>query len=186
MAERFGVIEPYNSLYFKDSVFLRGQIKFAAIFKNAINYKWYLGTEVIEGPSDSVVFRNITYPIDLPYGSYTAALVIDYEIDSECFPNALGRDSIFKTFKKIPLKQIALASKYKGVFLANPTDTIVLELAVIKNFTGPTGGDQLCAINLLGNSDTIYAGSSLVAYVNKRIAWRAGFKQGWLNAGMEF
>lgn len=168
---QFSILSPWNEIYFEDSLFIGRQLKFEATHQNATNYKWYLGTEIVEGPSDSIVYRNISYPVDLPPGRYYAALVVEYDVDEECFPHSTAKDSVYKDFYKISDRDVLIASKFRGVFENEGEDSVTIEIAMIKDFTGPSSDYELIAINLLGNNDSIYTGSSLKAYVNKAAVW---------------
>ncbi|MCA1761884.1 MAG: hypothetical protein LC664_02615, partial [Flavobacteriales bacterium] len=98
---------------------------------------------------------------DLPPGTYTAALVVDKEPNTFCFPEDDGRDSIFKTFEIVNVCELMIMNKFKGVFESAPEDSVIVEFLPIKLLPGNQDWEVACEdisgiayINLSGQNDT--------------------------------
>ncbi|MDR9399243.1 MAG: hypothetical protein RI562_09280 [Salibacter sp.] len=81
--------------YVEENSILNGySIKFEAESEEFdINHTWYLGNEIIHESSVEREFKNVPRPYDIEVSH-----VIEYPVDSTCYPNATGKDSISRTF----------------------------------------------------------------------------------------
>jgi hypothetical protein len=137
MSERLGNGPPEMNTLIADTNFTpKARIVFKAHEKNAY-YKWYLGTEIIEGYGDSVVERNV---FDLPPGRYPAVLVVQKAPDSVCHPMDDGRDSILRYFTVLDWCDLMIHNRFKGVFEDTPNDSVEIEF-----YFANLQGTQRCA-----------------------------------------
>lgn len=175
MKEQLSPIPPNSQYYVEDSVFLGQAIKFSALQKDAIYYKWYLGTEIVEGPTDSAVIRHLSNPVDLPLGSYDASLVIVKESDSTCFPLDDGMDSVTRIFYKVDKKDLKVVNRFVGEFEKKPGEQAQIEIAYLKEDpSDPNSEYIMVGINLQNNGDTMEIWPSLSGLVNTRAVWIGG------------
>ena len=167
---------PEANTWYEDDVIWDGRIKFQAVEKNAY-YKWYLGDQVVEGYGDSVVIRNTVH---LDPGFYPAALVVEKEPNTSCFPQDSGRDSTFRFFQVKNVCDLLIMNKFKGVYEHNPTDSLVIEFFPAKLGPGNQGYEYTCdefllmvAVNLRNDGDSIWA-SGPTGILNRYWKQRSG------------
>jgi hypothetical protein len=159
--------------YYQDSVLYNGNIKFEAVEDSAY-YKWYLGQEIVEGVEDSVVIKGIN---NLSSGTYTAALVVDKEPDTLCFPMDTGRDSTFRTFTIVDKCDLLVLNKFRGVFetapATAPSDSVTIEFLYVDVATKEPDCESfyLGGVNLRGLGDTSLTGDSM-GMLNSYIEWK--------------
>ena len=106
-----------------DSVFLgTSDIKFDSPFNGAeYEHTWYLGAEIINGNTFTRDHSSVGES-SRPY-QITVSHVLEYTIDTECFPNTKGRDSIARTYTLIRnFSEFESYGNYRGVF-ENKTDS---------------------------------------------------------------
>ena len=162
---------PEANTWYEDDVIWDGRIKFQAVEKNAY-YKWYLGDQVVEGYGDSVVIRNTVH---LDPGFYPAALVVEKEPNTSCFPQDSGRDSTFRFFQVKNVCDLLIMNKFKGVYEHSPTDSIVIQFFPAKLGPGNQGFEFSCdnfqfmvSVNLQGINDSIsFFGFTSTALLNR-------------------
>lgn len=117
---------------------------------------------------DSVVIRNISAPIDLPLGIYTASLVLTRSPDTICYPWDTGVDSVAIDFRKISFCDQAIINRFKGVYEDATQDSVEIEFIYWNQ-----NRDEYCvndallyAINFDGNNDTILLTSDVIGLTN--------------------
>jgi len=154
---------PNADQWFEDDKIYRGRIKFEAV-EDSANYIWYLGAETITGTEFKEVIKNTG---DLLPGTYTAALVVDKEPNTFCFPEDDGRDSIFKTFDIVGVCDLMIMNKFKGVFESAPQDSVIIEMYPWEFLPGNTIRVPSCEpnadvayVNFANDGDTIFDGSA--------------------------
>ena len=159
---------PNADTWYEDSILKGGSIKFQAIEDSAY-YKWYLGQEVVEGYTDSVLTRGIN---SLQPGTYDAALVVEKNPNLACLPSDDGRDSVYQTFTIVHKCDLLVINKFKGVFASNPQDSVIIEFLYVNPNTKEPDCDSyyLGGINLNGEGDTTLTGN-LMGLVNRYIKW---------------
>ena len=174
IGNRFGVLPEVREIFIEDSLFLSGEfLRFKAKEKEAY-YKWYLGTELIEGYGDSLVGRTL---INLPVGRYTAALKVNKDPNLDCQPNDDGEDSVMKYFYVVEPCDLMISNRFRGVFEGFEQDSVEIEFIFADfHFTQACAGEQLFGINLLApNLDSIVGfdtvRTSLIGLANKRVAF---------------
>jgi hypothetical protein len=163
----------FSDVYVEDSLIADGQyVRFRALEDSAY-YKWYLGTEIVEGYEHQEVVRRM----NVPFGQYDAHLVVQKNPDTACFPMDDGLDSASKDFKHVPLCELMIHNKFKGVFDDTPNDSIVIEfLFSDRNYVPCTEINLLYGISLLapqtfpnGKYDTI--NTFVDAVSDSRVEW---------------
>ncbi len=149
--------------WFEDDIIYKGRVKFEAV-EDSANYTWYLGLETLEGTEYQEVVRTL---IDLNSGTYTAALRVEKEPNTACFPNDTGLDSTFRTFQVVGICDLLIMNKFKGVFDSAPQDSVIIEMFPWKFLPGNQEWEVACEdingvgyINFSGDSDTIRDGST--------------------------
>ena len=157
---------PYADSLFADTATRGGSIVFRAEDTAANYYKWYLGTEVIEGAEIFEVSRVVDQ--DLPNGTYTAALSIQDSPDTACFPEDTGLDSVFRYFTKVDLCDFAIVNKFRGTYEDKPDELVEIEIIDWKPSRDEycVYGSYLHAINFDGNNDTIGIAFDIVGIGN--------------------
>lgn len=174
IASSLGALPDVSNIFIEDSLFISGlSLRFKAAEKGAY-YKWYLGTELVEGYGDSIVGRTL---IDLPVGRYTAALKVYKDPNLDCNPNDDGEDSVMKYFYVVEPCDLMISNRFRGVFEDNPQDSIEVEFIFADyHFTQACLGVQLFGINLLKPAldtvpgfDTVHA--DLIGLSDKRVEW---------------
>ncbi len=170
IAEQISPIPPFNTTYVEDSIVAAGEVRFRANDTTADYYKWYLGTEIIEGPDRFEVKREIQ---NLPLGTYNAALVVQKQTDSLCFPLDDGIDSVFRNFYKVNICNLKTANKFIGVFNEGDIDSTIIELGFYDSNLNPNCDmdGRIHAINFFGANDTVPISSRTVGITNKLIIW---------------
>ncbi len=158
----------YSDSFLVDTAFYGGQLKFEAVDQEADYYKWYLGTEIIEGPDEHTVFRTIN---NLSKGIYSAALFLQKNPDTVCFPADDGIDSVFQFFTKVDICDLAIVNKFKGIYESIPEDSIILEI-----INWNEGRNEFCSessrlhmINFGGNNDTLMLLFDVVGLANSAL-----------------
>jgi len=172
---QLGVLPQHRDIFLEDSLFISGTyLRFKAFEKEAY-YKWYLGSELIEGYGDSLVIRRL---IDLPPGLYPASLVVEKTPNYDCHPQDDGRDSVIKYFRVIDPCDLMIRNRFRGVFDDLPEDSIDIEFvfADLHFLNAPCSDYFLHGINLMGPNldpeskyDTIKADAWGLA--DSRIDW---------------
>jgi len=89
-------------------------------------HTWYLGTEVITEASFSREHAFVERPAQL-----SVSHVLEYPVDSVCYPNSTGRDSTSRDYYLIKYwNEFGVYSKFRGAF-ENETDSFDFELKFI-------------------------------------------------------
>ena len=98
-----------------DSIFFGGNILFSSPYKGSeYKHTWYLGAEIIH---EAEFTRDHSIPhAQRPY-HITVSHVLEYPIDSACYPSATGRDSIARTYRLVRFSnEFATIGKFRGAF----------------------------------------------------------------------
>lgn len=103
-----------------DSIFVGSDIRFRSTFESdEYKHTWYVGTEVLNGPS---VIRNFLTVTNRP-SHITISHVMEYPVDSNCFPFDDGRDSVSQTFYLIEYwRELNVRGSFRGL-LSGQTDS---------------------------------------------------------------
>jgi len=119
-------LTPDDSLFFNE-------VFFSSPYEGSeYTHTWYLGAEVIEEASFSKEHSFVDRPAQL-----TVSHVLEYPIDSICFPNSTGRDSTSRVYYLINyFNEFGVYSKFRGAF-ENETDSFDFELKFIFNDNTP-------------------------------------------------
>lgn len=131
-----GIKEPSATIILREPIFGPDGFELTpddSLFYNEVNFSspytgseythtWYLGAEVITEASFSREHAFVERPAQL-----TVSHVLEYPIDSVCFPNSTGRDSTSRKYYLIKYwNEFGVYSKYRGVF-ENETDSFDFE-----------------------------------------------------------
>ncbi len=168
-------------LWINDSILKGGSIRFRSPFEGpGISHIWYIGSEVLEEESVTRNFSAVQRPAFI-----TVSHVITYPIDSVCYPQAQGRDSISQTFHLIDYisELLTVDNTFRGV-LNNETDSFDFKFRALHTFTGVpaqigTSGYSIFMINFHNNQDSVR--NDGVDFTNTRFSLRdGGFPRGLL------
>ena len=95
-------------------------------------HTWYLGAEVINEESFSREHSFVERPAQL-----TVSHVLEYPVDSVCYPNSTGRDSTSRDYYLIKyFNEFGAFSKFRGVF-ENETDSFDFEFKYVFDDNSP-------------------------------------------------
>lgn len=119
ISEQLGYGSPNNEIYTEDNLVVGRKLKFSVVDKNASSYTWYLGTDTFQYLTEKV----LPIGIDLEYGTYYAALVLEKEPNLICFPNDAGSDSVYKKFTYIHWCDALFVGTYLGAWANVPNDS---------------------------------------------------------------
>jgi|GEM_PF-1994094 hypothetical protein len=166
----YGVEEPSAEFLIKD--FLYNPVEMNSthipeqeIFKGAtlvfesseeeseVSHTWYIGADEFYESSVEVDFTDVPRPATI-----TVSHIIEYPIDSICFPMSSGRDSVARTFHLIDyLDELNTIGRYRGV-LNQETDSFDVQLLALtyqENEPAQWGDSYFHHfINLHNNGDT--------------------------------
>jgi len=109
-----------------DSLFYN-EVTFSSPYSGSeYTHTWYLGAEVITEASFSREHSFVERPAQL-----TVSHVLEYPVDSVCYPYSTGRDSTSRKYYLIKYwKEFGVYSKFRGVF-ENQTDSFDFEFKFI-------------------------------------------------------
>ena len=109
-------LTPDDSLFFNE-------VFFSSPFNGPqYTHTWYLGAEVINEESFSREHSFVERPAQL-----TVSHVLEYPVDSVCYPNSTGRDSTSRDYYLIKYwNEFGVYSKFRGAF-ENETDSFDFE-----------------------------------------------------------
>jgi len=144
-------------LWINDSILRGGPVRFRSPFEEpGVSHIWYVGAETLETPS---VVRNFS-AVQRP-SSITVSHVITYPVDSLCYPEASGRDSVAQTFYLIDFisELLTVENTFRGV-LDNETDSFDFKFRALQTFTGVPGqigasGYSIFMINFHNSQDSV-------------------------------
>ncbi|NEN23399.1 hypothetical protein G3O08_07790 [Cryomorpha ignava] len=131
-----------------DSVFYK-DVRYSALHDSSIyTHTWSLGAEVI---SDPVFSRTHNIPANQRPVYITVSHVIEFPVDSTCFTNLTGRDSLARTYYLIKyVNELAVYGNFRGVF-ENETDSFDFSFGLY---------------DTEGNDALVYESSSIFIEVN--------------------
>jgi hypothetical protein len=101
-----------------------GEIKFSALF-SANEYRWYIGAEKLSDSSFSRSFSPPSALFDLPI---TVSLAVEKIVDTACFPNDIGYDSISRTFILQRKCDYLIDNTFRGYWENNPSDSFEVNI----------------------------------------------------------
>ena len=144
-------------LWIHDSIIRGGPVQFRSPFQSPeVSHIWYIGAETLETPS---VIRNFS-AVQRP-AFITVSHVITYPVDSLCYPEATGRDSVAQTFYLIDYlsELLTIESTFRGV-INNEADSFDFKIRCLDYLTGEpaqttTSALEFFGINFHNNQDSI-------------------------------
>jgi hypothetical protein len=146
-----------EELWIADSISLGALVQFRSPFDGPdVSHFWYVGAQTFETPS---VIRNFS-AVERP-ALITISHVITYPVDSLCYPEATGRDSVAQTFYLIDYMSelLTIESTFRGV-INNQTDSFDFKIRCLDVLSGipaqtSTSGREFFGINFHNNQDSI-------------------------------
>ena len=168
-------------LWIHDSILVGGSIRFRSPFEGPnITHIWYIGTETLEQTSVERNFSAVQRPTNI-----TVSHVISYPVDSLCYPEATGRDSLSQTFFLIDYysELLTIDNTFRGV-LNNQTDSFDFKFRALQGFTGipgqiSTSGVNIYMINFHNSQDSVR--NDGFSFTNTHFSLRdGGFPRGLL------
>ena len=120
-------------LWIHDSIIRGGPVQFRSPFEGpGVSHVWYVGAEILETPTVERNFSAVPRPAFI-----TISHVITYPIDSLCYPEATGRDSVAQTFYLIDYlsELLTIESTFRGV-INNETDSFDFKIRGLQGVTG--------------------------------------------------
>ncbi|MCA1761886.1 MAG: hypothetical protein LC664_02625 [Flavobacteriales bacterium] len=144
-------------LWINDSILMGGQVRFRSPFEGpGVSHVWYVGAETLTTPTVERNFSQVPRPSFI-----TVSHVITYPIDSLCYPEATGRDSVAQTFYLIDFMSelLTVESTFRGV-INNETDSFDFKIRCLDFLTGEpaqttTSALEYYGINFHNNHDSI-------------------------------
>lgn len=168
-------------LWVHDSILRGGPIQFRSPFEGpGVAHTWYIGAETLDMPSVIRNFSAVQRPTFI-----TVSHVITYPVDSLCYPEASGRDSVAQTFYLIDFisELLTVENTFRGV-LNNQTDSFDFKFRALQNFTGipaqvGTSGWSIYMLNFHNSGDSVR--NDGVSLTNTHFSLRdGGFPRGLL------
>lgn len=120
-------------LWINDSVLRGGPVRFRSPFEGSdVSHVWYVGAETLTTPMVERNFSDVSRPAFI-----TISHVITYPIDSLCYPEATGRDSVAYTFYLIDYMSelLTIDRTFRGV-INNETDSFNFKIRCLEGHTG--------------------------------------------------
>lgn len=144
-------------LWIHDSILRGGPVQFRSSFEDPmVSHTWYIGSQIFDTPSVVRNFSAVPRPTLI-----TVSHVITYQVDSLCYPEATGIDSVSQSFYLIDYyKELLTIDKFFRGVLNNQTDSFDFKIRALQRFTGIEGrfgmsGVDMYAINFHNNQDSI-------------------------------
>lgn len=149
--------QPGEYLWIHDSILLGGPVQFRSPFEGPeVSHTWYVGAETLETARVERNFSAVQRPAFI-----TISHVITYPIDSLCYPEATGRDSVSQTFYLIDFlsELLTIESTFRGV-INNETDSFDFKIRCLEVNTGipaqtTTSGWTFFGINFHNSYDSL-------------------------------
>ncbi|MFZ6050765.1 hypothetical protein [Halocola ammonii] len=186
----FGVEEPSAEFFIEDQawdafenepIFVPQQdllvgydIRFRSEYQNPeYTHTWYIGVDTFPNPSVVVDFSDVSRP-----NTITVSHVIEYPVDSTCYPLSSGRDSVSRTFDLMHYwdELPTVGNTFRGV-LEGQTDSFDFRLKMhLPDGSIPQWGDSFAEIgfyrvNWHNDGDSVQMADSFTAtehYLSKR------------------
>lgn len=141
----------------EDSLFRGTEIRFRSPFEgDEFEHTWYVGSEVLHGSSVQRMFTETPRPQTI-----TISHVIEFSVDSLCYPGSTGRDSVAQSFRLIDYfnELMTIGNTFRGAFV-NTTDTFEFKFRCLKmDGTEARFGDtdwNFSGINFHNTGDSLY------------------------------
>jgi hypothetical protein len=143
-------------LWIHDSILKGGPVRFRSPFEDSqVLHTWYIGSQVFDTPS---VIRNFS-AVQRP-DFITVSHVVTYQVDSLCYPEATGRDSVSQTFYLTDFvsELLTIDNIFRGVH-NNTVDSFDFKIRALQSFTGipaqwNTSGWNIYMINFHNDQDS--------------------------------
>jgi hypothetical protein len=144
-------------LWINDSIIRGGPVRFRSPFEgDGVSHVWYVGAQTFTTPTAERNFSDVPRPAFI-----TISHVITYPIDSLCYPEATGRDSVAQTFYLIDFMSelLTIESTFRGV-INNETDSFEFKIRCLDYLTGEPAQTTTSALSFFGinfhnNQDSI-------------------------------
>lgn len=159
-------------VYIEDDIVTGGELKFSAIPQEGATYTWILGADTIVG--DFEITRTLG---DLPDGTYENSLIVTKVPDTVCFPLDDGVADFTRSFTRIDGCERAVLGRYIGLFEAQSSDSVIIEVASSPslNEIEPCDSQSLLgaihSVNFNLQNDTIRL--FLNGYANSRLSFES-------------
>ncbi len=116
-----GVMTINGFIFGRDDSVFYSDVRYSALHDSSIyTHTWYLGAEVI---SDPVFTRTHNITADQRPVYITVSHVIEFPVDSTCFTNLTGRDSLARTYYLVKyINELGVYGSFRGAF-ENETDS---------------------------------------------------------------
>jgi hypothetical protein len=112
----------------EDSLFRGSEIRFRSPYEGAeYIHTWYVGAEVLSGHSVQRFFSDVPRPQII-----TISHVIEYPVDSICYPLSSGRDSVAQSFRLIDYynELLTIGNTFRGAF-TEQVDTFEFKFRIL-------------------------------------------------------
>lgn len=166
------------NFFVEDSVLTPGgNVKFTAIPQEGASYTWVIGTDTLLG--DYEITKELT---NFSVGTHDISLMVTKPTDTICFPHDEGSAQFNKSFIKIRSCEADILGKYRGVFSTNPSDSVVIILALSPSFNSIEPCDstavvgEFFSVNFNANEDTIPL--NINGFVNTQISFESQNESG--------
>lgn len=144
-------------LWIHDSILKGGPVQFRSPFESPeVSHTWYIGSQVFDSPSVIRNFSAVQRPTLI-----TVSHVVTYPVDSLCYSEATGRDSVAQTFYLIDFisELLTIDNTFRGMH-NNSTDSFDFKLRALQSFTGipaqwNMSGWNIYMINFHNDQDSV-------------------------------
>ncbi|NEN25653.1 hypothetical protein G3O08_19345 [Cryomorpha ignava] len=166
-----GVMTNNGFIFGRDDSVFYTDVRYSALHDSSIyTHTWYLGAEVI---SDPVFSRTHNYSPEVRPDFITVSHVIEFPVDSTCFTNLTGRDSLSRTYYLIKyVNELAVYGNFRGVF-ENETDSFDFSFGVYdsdgNDALGNVSSSIYTEVNFHNIGDTTHyglSGRNSIGYMN--------------------
>ncbi len=141
----------------EDSIFRGTRIRFRSPLESPeFQHTWYIGAETLSGYQVERLFRDVPRPATI-----TVHHVIEYPVDSTCFPQDDGKDSVSQSFYLIEYwNELASFGTFR-VANENSTDSFDFKVSMLlpdgsdANYEAPSSMENLIFQNFNKNNDSV-------------------------------
>jgi hypothetical protein len=153
-----------------DSVFFGSNIRYSSPYTGSeYTHTWYLGAEVIHDAS--FVRTHTSIPVSDRPIFITVSHVLEYPIDSACYPHSIGRDSVARTYRIIRHWENFLSVGTFRCAFVGQKDSFDFSLRIIDPDGNPaeigTMDSRLISVNFHNSNDSLrtsFSGRNSVVY----------------------
>lgn len=149
-----------------------GNLRFTAIPQEGASYTWIIGADTVFGEYEITKGLN-----DFSVGTHNNTLIVTKPTDTICFPHDKGSVQFDRSFIKIRSCEATVLGKYRGVFSTNPSDSVVIILALSPSFNSIEPCDstavvgEFFSVNFNANEDTVPL--NINGFVNTQISFES-------------